>query len=345
MNQNFIKTTLATALFLTGTFGFFSCSSEQKIEIENNTLVNMSYDPTRELYSNYNHVFMKHWKEMTGKDVKITQFHGGSGKQALEVVNGHEADVVTLALEFDINIIQNAGLIENGWIKEFPKNSAPYTSTIVFLVRKGNPKKIKDWNDLAKDSIGIITPNPKTSGGARWNYLAVWAYAEKLYNGDESKIKDFVKKIYQNVLDLSSGARGSTNKFIEERKGDVLLSWENEALLAIKEYPNEYEVIVPSVSILAEPSVAIVDKVVNKRGTRKLATEYLNYLYSDEGQQVAAKHHYRPSNKAILDQFKEFDQNVNLITIEHFGGWNKAQRTHFADGGIFDQIHKKTTAQ
>ena len=341
MNRNLIKTTLATALLLAGTFNMFGCSSEQKDEIENNTLINVSYDPTREFYSNYNHVFMKHWKEKTGKDVKIRQFHGGSGKQALEVVNGFEADVVTLALEYDVNTIRNAGLIESGWINEFPKNSAPYTSTIVFLVRKGNPKKIIDWNDLVKDSIGIITPDPKTSGGARWNYLAAWAYAEKLFNGDEAQIKGFMKKIYQNVLDLASGARGSTNTFIEDNKGDVLLSWENEAFLSIKDYPDEYEIVMPSISILAEPSVAIVDKIVNKRNTRKLATEYLNYLYSDEGQHIAAKHHYRPSNKAILNQYKEFDQNVNLITIEHFDGWEKTQKTHFADGGIFDQINKK----
>lgn len=338
MNHNFIKTTLATALLLTATLSFFSCSSN---EGENNSLVNVSYDPTRELYSNYNHIFMKHWKETTGKDVKIMQFHGGSGKQALEVVNGLEADVVTLALEYDVNIIRNAGLIKNGWVEEFPHNSAPYTSTIVFLVRKGNPKKIKDWNDLVKDSIGIITPDPKTSGGARWNYLAAWAYAEKQFNGDEAQIKGFMKKLYQNVLDLASGARGSTNKFIEDQLGDVLLSWENEAFLSIKDYPNEYEIVMPSISVLAEPSVAIVDKVVNKRGTRKLATEYLNYLYSDEAQHVAAKHHYRPTNKAILDEYKEFDQNVNLITIEHFGGWDKAQKTHFADGAIFDQIYEK----
>lgn len=339
MNQNFIKTTLAAAILLIGTFNFSSCSSEQKIE--SNTLINVSYDPTRELYSNYNYVFMKHWKELTGNDVKITQFHGGSGKQAQEVINGLEADVVTLALEYDVNTIRNAGFIDKDWIQKFPQNSAPYTSTIVFLVRKGNPKKIKDWNDLVKDSIGIITPNPKTSGGARWNYLAAWAYAEKIYNGDESKIKEFVQKLYHNVLDLSSGARGSTNKFIEDQLGDVLLSWENEAFLAIKEYPKEYEIIMPSVSILAEPSVAIVDKVVNKRNTRKLATEYLNYLYSDEAQHVAAKHHYRPTNKAILDEYKDFDQNVKLITIDYFGGWDKAQKTHFADGGIFDQIYEK----
>ena len=249
--------------------------------------------------------------------------------------------MVTLALEYDVNTIRNAGFIDKDWIQKFPQNSAPYTSTIVFLVRKGNPKKINDWNDLVKDSIGIITPNPKTSGGARWNYLAAWAYAEKIYNGDESKIKEFVQKLYHNVLDLSSGARGSTNKFIENQLGDVLLSWENEAFLAIKEYPNEYEIIIPSVSILAEPSVAIVDKVVDKRGSRKLATEYLNYLYSDEGQHVAAKNHYRPTNKAILNQYKEFNQNIKLITINHFGGWEKAQKMHFADGEIFDQIYEK----
>ncbi|MBQ7081489.1 MAG: sulfate ABC transporter substrate-binding protein [Fibrobacter sp.] len=339
MNQDFIKTTLAFAILLIGTFIFSSCSSEQKNE--NNTLMNVSYDPTREFYSNYNHIFMKHWKEMTGKDVKIMQFHGGSGKQALEVVNGLEADVVTLALEYDVNIVRNAGLIEDDWVKEFPHNSAPYTSTIVFLVRKGNPKKIKDWGDLVKDSIGIITPNPKTSGGARWNYLAAWAYAEKLFNGDEAQIKGFMKKLYQNVLDLASGARSSTNKFIENQLGDVLLSWENEAYLSIKDYPNDYEIVMPSVSILAEPSVAIVDKIVNKRNTRKLATEYLNYLYSDEAQHVAAKHHYRPTNKTILDEYKDFDQNVKLITIDHFGGWDKAQKTHFADGGLFDQIYEK----
>ena len=339
MNQDFIKTTLAFAILLIGTFIFSSCSSEQKIE--NNTLMNVSYDPTREFYSNYNHIFMKHWKEMTGKDIKIMQFHGGSGKQALEVVNGLEADVVTLALEYDVNIVRNAGLIEDDWGKEFPHNSAPYTSTIVFLVRKGNPKKIKDWGDLVKDSIGIITPNPKTSGGARWNYLAAWAYAEKLFNGDEAQIKGFMKKLYQNVLDLASGARSSTNKFIENQLGDVLLSWENEAYLSIKDYPNDYEIVMPSVSILAEPSVAIVDKIVNKRNTRKLATEYLNYLYSDEAQHVAAKHHYRPTNKTILDEYKNFDQNVKLITIDHFGGWDKAQKTHFADGGLFDQIYEK----
>ena len=240
-----------------------------------------------------------------------------------------------------MNAVRDAGLIEPGWVKEFPLNSSPYTSTIVFLVRKGNPKNLKDWGDLVKPGIGIITPNPKTSGGARWNYLAAWAWAEDQYKGDQEKAKDFVKKLYANVLVLASGARGSTTTFIENGQGDVLLSWENEAFLALKDYPNDYEIVIPSISILAEPSVAIVDKVVDKRGTRELATEYLNYLYSDEGQHIAAKNHYRPSNKEILAQYKEFDPNVNLVSIERFGGWDKAQGTHLSNGGIFDQIYEK----
>jgi sulfate transport system substrate-binding protein len=345
MNQNFVKSAIVATLLIAGTIGFNSCSSDEKkgetATAEKQTLTNVSYDPTRELYANYNEAFAKHWKEKIGKDVEITQSHGGSGKQALEVANGLEADVVTLALEFDVNAVRDAGLIEPGWVKEFPLNSSPYTSTIVFLVRKGNPKKLKDWGDLVKPGVGIITPNPKTSGGARWNYLAAWAWAENQYNGDQKKAKDFVKKLYANVLVLASGARGSTTTFIENGQGDVLLSWENEAFLALKDYPNDYEIVIPSISILAEPSVAIVDKVVDKRGTRELATEYLNYLYSDEGQHIAAKNHYRPSNKEILAQYKEFDPNVNLISIERFGGWDKAQGTHFSNGGIFDQIYEK----
>lgn len=348
MNQNFVKSAVAASLLIAGTIGFSACSSsdEQKSEtsakkVEKQTLTNVSYDPTRELYANYNEVFKKHWKEKTGGEVEITQSHGGSGKQALEVANGLEADVVTLALEFDVNAVRDAGLIEDGWVKEFPLNSSPYTSTIVFLVRKGNPKGLKDWGDLVKPGVGIITPNPKTSGGARWNYLAAWAWAENQYNGDQEKAKDFVKKLYANVLVLASGARGSTTTFIENGQGDVLLSWENEAFLALKDYPNDYEIVIPSISILAEPSVAIVDKVVDKRGTRELATEYLSYLYSDEGQHIAAKNHYRPSNKEILAQYKEFDPNVNLFSIERFGGWDKAQKTHFSNGGIFDQIYEK----
>ena len=339
--MNFKKITIASIALISIAFTACSSNEEKAASAEKQTLTNVSYDPTRELYANYNQVFAKHWKEKTGKDVEITQSHGGSGKQALEVANGLEADVVTLALEFDVNAVRDAGLIEPGWVKEFPLNSSPYTSTIVFLVRKGNPKGLKDWGDLVKDGIGVITPNPKTSGGARWNYLAAWAWAEKQYKGDEAKVKDFVKKLYKNVLVLASGARGSTTTFIENGQGDVLLAWENEAFLSLKDYPNDYEIVIPSVSILAEPSVAIVDKVVDKRGTRELATEYLSYLYSDEGQHIAAKNHYRPSNKAILDQYKKFDQNVNLIDISYFGGWDKAQGKHFSNGGIFDQIYEK----
>jgi sulfate transport system substrate-binding protein len=339
--MNFKKLTIASIALLSLAFTACSSNDNKAASAEKQTLTNVSYDPTRELYANYNVAFAKHWKEKTGKDVEITQSHGGSGKQALEVANGLEADVVTLALEFDVNAVRDAGLIEPGWVKEFPLNSSPYTSTIVFLVRKGNPKNLKDWGDLVKPGIGIITPNPKTSGGARWNYLAAWAWAEDQYKGDQEKAKDFVKKLYANVLVLASGARGSTTTFIENGQGDVLLSWENEAFLALKDYPNDYEIVIPSISILAEPSVAIVDKVVDKRGTRELATEYLNYLYSDEGQHIAAKNHYRPSNKEILAQYKEFDPNVNLVSIERFGGWDKAQNTHFSNGGIFDQIYEK----
>ena len=339
--MNFKKLTIASIALLSLAFTACSSNDNKGASAEKQTLTNVSYDPTRELYANYNVAFAKHWKEKTGKDVEITQSHGGSGKQALEVANGLEADVVTLALEFDVNAVRDAGLIEPGWVKEFPLNSSPYTSTIVFLVRKGNPKNLKDWGDLVKPGIGIITPNPKTSGGARWNYLAAWAWAEDQYKGDQEKAKDFVKKLYANVLVLASGARGSTTTFIENGQGDVLLSWENEAFLALKDYPNDYEIVIPSISILAEPSVAIVDKVVDKRGTRELATEYLKYLYSDEGQHIAAKNHYRPSNKEILAQYKEFNPNVNLISIERFGGWDKAQGTHFSNGGIFDQIYEK----
>ena len=306
------------------------------------TITNVSYDPTRELYADYNKVFAEHWKEQTGQEVEITQSHGGSGKQALEVANGLEADVVTLALEYDVKAVQDAGLIEDGWVNEFENDSSPYTSTIVFLVRKGNPKNIKDWGDLVKDGVGVITPNPKTSGGARWNYLAAWAYADKQFNGDEAKIEDFVKKLYQNVLVLDSGARGATTTFVENGQGDVLLAWENEAYLSIKDHPDDYEIVTPSISILAQPSVAVVDSVVDSRGTRDVATEYLKYLYSDEAQKIAAENFYRPSNEKILKEYEnQFDLNVNLVTIKDFGGWDKAQQTHFADGGIFDKIYEK----
>ena len=305
------------------------------------SITNVSYDPTRELYEQYNKIFQEHWKEKTGQDVDITQSHGGSGKQALEVANGLEADVVTLALEYDVDAIQNAGLIDDGWIDEFPDDSSPYTSTIVFLVRKGNPKGIKDWDDLVKDGVGVITPNPKTSGGARWNYLAAWAYAKDKFNGDEDQIKDFIKKLYQNVLVLDSGARGATTSFVENGQGDVLIAWENEAYLSVKDYPDDYEIITPSISILAQPSVAVVDTVVDEKGTRDVATEYLNYLYSDEAQRIAGDNYYIPSNEDILKEYSDvFDLDINLVTIDDFGGWKEAQETYFSDGGVFDQIYE-----
>lgn len=306
------------------------------------SIVNVSYDPTREMYEEYNQLFAKHWEDQTGQSVQVVQSHGGSGKQALEVANGLDADVVTLALEYDIDSLQDAGLINEGWVSEFPDESAPYTSTIVFLVRKGNPKNIHDWNDLIRDDVGIITPNPKTSGGARWNYMAAWAYAEQAYNGDEAQMTAFIKKLYNNVQVLDSGARGATTSFVENGQGDVLIAWENEAYLSMRDYPDEYEIVTPSISILAQPSVAVVDHVVDKRGTRDVAEEYLNYLYSDDAQRIAAKNYFRPVNPEILQEYADvFDLNVKLVSIEDFGGWDAVQAKHFADGGIFDQIYEK----
>ena len=304
------------------------------------SIVNVSYDPTREMYEEYNQLFAKHWEDQTGQSVQVVQSHGGSGKQALEVANGLDADVVTLALEYDIDSLQDAGLINEGWVSEFPDESAPYTSTIVFLVRKGNPKNIHDWNDLVRDDVGIITPNPKTSGGARWNYMAAWAYAEQAYNGDEAQMTAFIKKLYNNVQVLDSGARGATTSFVENGQGDVLIAWENEAYLSMRDYPDEYEIVTPSISILAQPSVAVVDHVVDKRGTRDVAEEYL--LYSDDAQRIAAKNYFRPVNPEILQEYADvFDLNVKLVSIEDFGGWDAVQAKHFADGGIFDQIYEK----
>ena len=312
-------------------------SSAKSVEI-----TNVSYDPTRELYEAYNKEFAKYWKDKTGQEVTVVPSHGGSGKQARSVIEGNEADVVTLALGYDITAIEEAGLIEAGWQSEFENNSSPYTSTIVFLVRKDNPKQIKDWDDLIRDDVKIITPNPKTSGGARWNYLAAWGYADKTYNHDETQIKDYIKKLFQNVLVLDSGARGATTTFVENGQGDVLLAWENEAYLSIKENPDEYEIITPSISILAEPPVALVDKVVEDRGTREVATAYLEYLYSDAGQKLAGDNYYRPTNPEILKEFSNvFNLDLELLTIDDslFGGWKQAQEKHFDDGGIFDQLY------
>lgn len=307
------------------------------------TLLNVSYDPTRELYRDYNAAFAKYWKANTGQTVKIQQSHGGSGSQARSVIDGLEADVVTLALAYDIDaIVSKAKLIPEDWQKRLPDNSAPYTSTIVFLVRKGNPKQINDWDDLIKNGVSVITPNPKTSGGARWNYLAAWGYALKKYGNNQQKAKEFVTKIYKNVPVLDSGARGSTNTFVQRGIGDVLLAWENEAFLAINEFGKDrLEIVVPSLSILAEPTVAVVDKVVDKRGTRKVAEAYLKYLYSQEGQEIAARNYYRPRLKSVAQKYSNQFARVNLFTIDElFGGWQKAQTIHFNDGGIFDEIYQ-----
>jgi len=302
--------------------------------------LNVSYDPTRELYKDFNAVFANHWKKQTGETLNIKASHGGSGKQARAVIDGLQADVVTLALAYDVDAIAQRGLIAPDWIKRLPNNSAPYTSTIVFLVRKGNPKNIKDWNDLAKPGIEVVTPNPKTSGGARWNFLAAWGYALKQPGGNDQKARELVTNIYKNVKVLDSGARGSLTTFTERAIGDVLISWENEAYLSIKELgPDKFDIVTPSLSILAEPSVAVVDKVVDKRGTRKVAQAYLEYLYTPIGQEIAARHYYRPRNKEIAAKYSSNFAKVKLFTIDQvFGGWDKAQKTYFGDGGVFDQI-------
>ncbi|BCG47699.1 Sulfate and thiosulfate binding protein CysP [Citrifermentans bremense] len=300
--------------------------------------LNVSYDPTRELYQDFNKAFAR----KSGQKVTFKQSHGGSGKQARAVIDGLEADVVTLALAYDIDEISDkAKLIPANWQKRLPNNSSPYTSTIVFLVRKGNPKHIKDWNDLIKPGVSVITPNPKTSGGARWNYLAAWGYALKQKGGNEAKAKAFVSELFKHVPILDSGARGSTTTFVQRGQGDVLLAWENEAFLAVNELGRDkFEIVVPSLSILAEPPVTLVDKVVDRKGTRKLAEEYLKYLYSPEGQEIAARHYYRPRDKKVAAKYAKVFPKVKLLTIDDtFGGWRKAQKTHFADGGVFDQIY------
>ncbi len=307
-------------------------------------LLNVSYDPTRELYQEYNAAFAKYWKGKTGNDVVVKQSHGGSGKQARAIIDGLEADVATLALSGDIDALASkAWLIPNDWQSRLKHNSSPYTSTIVFLVRKGNPKGIKDWSDLVKPGVAVITPNPKTSGGARWNYLAAWGYALKNNGNDQAKAKEFVGKLFANVPVLDSGARGSTTTFVERGIGDVLLAWENEAFLAVKELgPDKFDIVVPSLSILAEPPVTVVDKNVDKHSTRKVAEAYLEYLYSPEGQEIAAKNYYRPIDEKVAARYAKQFPKLNLIKIdEAFGGWAKVQKEHFADGGVFDQIYSK----
>lgn len=305
------------------------------------SFLNVSYDPTRELYEDFNKSFGAYWKQKTGQDVDFKQSHGGSGKQARAVIDGLEADVVTLALAADIDAIADkSGLITaKDWQARFPENSTPYTSTIVFLVRKGNPKGIKDWNDLVKPGIEVITPNPKTSGGARWNYLAAWAWAKHQNGGNDKTAREFVRQIYAHTKVLDSGARGATTTFAERGIGDVLLAWENEAYLATREQPGKFEIVTPTLSILAEPPVAIVDKNVDKHGTRNLATGYLNYLYSPVGQEIAAKNYYRPRNAKVLAKYQNVFKPLKLVTIDHeFDGWKQTQRKHFDDGGVFDQI-------
>lgn len=328
-----------SAIFSVGCGDSSSSSSEGGSGLE---LLNVSYDPTRELYAKYNELFSAHWEEETGEKVDVTQSHGGSGAQARSVIEGNEADVVTLALAHDITMIEEAGMIESGWMDEYDKSSSPYTSTIVFLVRKGNEKNIQDWDDLIKKDVEVITPNPKTSGGACWNFLAAWAYQQEQDGEDEEETEAFMKKLYQNVLVLDSGARGATNTFVENGQGDVLIAWENEAYLSMDEYPDKYEIVTPSVSILAQPSVAVVDSNAKDHGTEQIAQEYLEYLYSDDAQRLAGENYYRPSNEEILQEFSDqFDLNMNLVTIDDFGGWDEAYRTFFEDGAVFDQIYEE----
>ena len=330
-----------TRRLLAGSALVFAAGAAHAKEV---TLLNVSYDPTRELYVELNKAFAQHWKAKAGDVVTVKQSHGGSGKQARSVIDGLDADVVTLALAADIDAMHaKAGLIPADWQNRLPHNSSPFTSTIVFLVRKGNPKGIKDWGDLVKPGVSVITPNPKTSGGARWNYLAAWGYALQKYGNDAKKAQSFVAALYGNVPVLDSGARGSLLTFTERGIGDVFISWENEAFLAITELgPDKLEIVVPSVSILAEPPVTIVDKVVNKRGTREVATAYLQYLYSPEGQEIAAKHNYRPTDPKVAAKYASRFPKVSLFKIDDlFGGWSAAQKTHFNDGGIFDQIYTK----
>jgi len=333
LSSRFVSTAI---LLFTILFGSQSLFAQKEI-----TLLNVSYDPTREFYQEFNAAFAKYWKEKTGQSVKINQSHGGSSKQARAVIDGLQADVVTLALGYDVDALcEQAKLLPKDWQKRLQFNSAPYTSTLAFLVRKGNPKRITDWEDLIKPGVAVITPNPKTSGVARWNYLAAWGYALKKNNGDEAKAKDFITKLYKNVPVLDSGARGATTTFVERGIGDVLINWENELLLIKKLNPADYAIVAPSISILAEPTVSVVDKVVDKRGTRAVAQAYLEYLYSEEGQEIAAKNFYRAHSPAVVAKYDSQFPKISLFTIDElFGGWQKAHKAHFADGGIYDQIY------
>jgi sulfate transport system substrate-binding protein len=332
-----LKLSIASAIVLSGIFGAALSAIAQK-EI---TLLNVSYDPTREFYQEYNIAFAKYWKTKTGEIVTIKQSHGGSSKQARAVIDGLQADLVTLALAYDVDAIyEQAKLLPQDWQKRLPHNSAPYTSTLALLVHKGNPKRVKDWDDLIKPGISVITPNPKTSGVARWNYLAAWGYALQENDGDEAKAKEFIAKLYKNVPVLDSGARGATTTFVERGIGDVLINWENELLLIKKLSPDQYEIVAPSLSILAEPTVSLVDKVVDKRKTRAVAQAYLEYSYSEEGQEIAAKNFYRVHSPTVAARYTAQFPQIKLFTIDEvFGGWQKAQKIHFADGGVFDQIY------
>ncbi|ADI28503.1 sulfate ABC transporter substrate-binding protein [Methylotenera versatilis] len=333
------KTLLAVALLSIA----FGAAAPTLASAKDYTLLNVSYDPTRELYQDFNAAFSKYWLAKTGDKVTVKASHGGSGKQARSIIDGLDADVATLGLGYDVDQLYEKGkLIPKDWQKRLSLNSSPYTSTIVLLVRKGNPKKIKDWDDLTKSGVSVITPNPKTSGGARWNYLAAWAYAQKQDGGDEVKTKEFISKLFKNVPVLDTGARGSTTTFAERGIGDVLIAWENEAFLAQKEFPGKYEIVIPSLSILAEPPVTVVDKYAKKHGTEAIAKAYLDYLYTEEGQEIAARNFYRPTLASVAKKYEAQFPKVNLVKIDDdFGGWQVAQKKHFSDGGTFDQIYQK----
>ncbi len=323
-----------TAVMMTGLLAG-SVQAEESVE-----LLNVSYDPTRELYEAYNELFEAYYLDTYGTEISVTQSHGGSGSQARSVIEGNEADVVTLALAHDITLIEEAGMIDPDWIEEFPNDSAPYTSTIVFLVRSGNEKNIQDWDDLIGEGVDIITPDPKSSGGACWNFLAAWYYAEQQFDDDQDEIMDFMSALYDNVLVMDSGARGATTTFVENGQGDVLIAWENEAMQTLAEYPDEYELITPSVSILAQPSVAVVDENTEKHGTAEEAKAYLDFLYTEDAQRLIGTYYYRPSNEEILQEFSDtFDLTINLCSIDDFGGWDEAYATFFADDGIFDEVY------